>query len=390
MQESTPSTSPSKGYHRWRLVLGFIVLVLVAPYFIIPHYQWPDGSPFLGSHWYNPYEKLNDSSAWKKCNFHAHSKAWSGVTAGQNSDSVMDSVYAAMHYDVLGPSNYFSMRSAKTVVRDDSSVLRILPCYEHGYSIQKSHRIVVGADEVDWLDIITPQTVHIKQFIFQRLHARSELCIMAHPAFGRPSYTTDDAATLCDYDCMEVLNHYRRSTAHWDSALTHGRCVWIAADDDTHDVLNGSETGVRWTMVQSENTELRAICSAMKQGRAYGVEGRNGTTALGLQDLKLSSDTATVRFAGRPRFIRAISDGGRTVAEVKDNSSLSLGLNSDMHYLRFECADDSSHLFLNPIIRTESGLEHKKARINIVATTLYFLAFSALTAMLLFASRRRN
>ncbi len=362
------TTRAARRFRRTRRVLLSLLLLLSSPYFLIPHYSFPDRSGFEGQTWYNPY--ADSDSLTLQSNFHLHSHAWGGLTDGTLENHGIDSIYRSMGYDCVSLSNYFRIDTLHKPI--DAT---FIPCYEHGYSIQKSHRIVLGAHKVNWFDVVTPQTVHIKQFLFNLIKPNADVLVMAHPAFGRPSYTVEDASLLCNYNCMEVLNHYRNSLAHWDSALSAGRPVWIVGDDDSHNAANDHETGVRWTLIRTNSASRDSVCAALRRGSAFGVMGRHGRMALKVLDLRVVNDTLRLRCNMPYNQCRVITQGGIESQRDSIKSECSYALHHTDHYARLEIQTDEGTIYTNPVLLSNSIPVPLVASIDVVQTILWYLAY---------------
>ncbi|MDD8019323.1 MAG: hypothetical protein PHP42_13205, partial [Bacteroidota bacterium] len=200
-------------------------------------YDFPNPKPFSGDSIYNPYAHVQGT--WYKANFHAHTKAYSGLTYGTKSARYVIGKYKALDYDIINISDYFSMKNNSS----DSDLF--LDMYEHGLNIFKTHRLVIGAPSVDYFDFSFNFTLSNKQYVLHRLENECRLLAIAHPEF-EDGHTRNDVKYLSGYQCMEVLNHLRTSTAHWDSALSAGKPVWLIAGDDSHSSSSILECGRTW------------------------------------------------------------------------------------------------------------------------------------------------
>ena len=108
-------------------------------YLWTPVYDFPAALPFRGAHWYNPYATVAPAAHWLKANFHAHTRAWGGLTNGHQTAGEITNTYRALGYDVIGISNYH--RIDDTFAAESS----YMPSYEYGYSVRKTHRLAIGA-----------------------------------------------------------------------------------------------------------------------------------------------------------------------------------------------------------------------------------------------------
>ncbi|MCX7929698.1 MAG: hypothetical protein N2663_03125 [Chlorobi bacterium] len=365
------------------LLLAALVIILSFPYAATPVYDLVPLQPQAGSQWFNPYSSTD--STWLKANVHLHSYAWFGTTDGRrNSIAAIDSAYRALGYTVLALSNY---------QRIDSLGYRWphIPCYEHGYNIQKTHQLVLGARSVVWFDCLLPQSVFVKQWILDLLRPTAEVLIAAHPSFGRPSYRLSDMTLLSNYDCLEVFNHYRTSLAHWDSALSSGIIVWAVGNDDCHDVTREGETGVCLTVVAVPQHWIpQNLYQAYREGRTIAVRTRHAQLPVGVPHQRIAGDSLIVEAQSNADSIRFISDGGRTVAQAHNTNRASCFIDHRLHYIRAEIFSGETMYALNPIIRTANGqpARHRRLIENLPLTVLYRVLWVLIYANALITLRR--
>lgn len=350
--------------HRLRAVVtaaGGLLLLLVAGLYATPAlYDLPAATPFRGDRWYNPYAALPQApSRWLQGNFHAHSRAWGGVTEGDQTPADVVRAYRQLGYDLVALSNYHALPSP-----DDPGVF---PVYEHGWNVTKSHRLVIGAREIVWRDYPLGHHVQHQQDLIERLRADGAVVAIAHPAV-RNGHPVDAFRQLTGYEALEVLNHFLPpAEPHWDAALSSGRAAWILANDDSHDVRGIGETGVHWTLVHAASPSVDAVTDAIRAGRTIGVRGRQGRTALRFVSLTMHGDTMELRVLGPVDSVRVVGQSGRirfaarTDALPRQGDTLVVRTVArvDDGYLRAVVigAEESarpgapSALFLNPVVR---------------------------------------
>ncbi|MCB0806509.1 MAG: hypothetical protein KDC05_11980 [Bacteroidales bacterium] len=246
-------------------LIAFLLLIFTLKYITCPVYTFPGGTPFSGSKIYNPYENL-DPQSWHKGNFQVQSRAWAGITSGRgNSNEDIYTIYKNLGYDIIATSDYQRINRFK---ENDPSYV---PVYEHGYSIPKTHQVLIGAKEVIWKDYPFFQTIHNKQNILNKLRQTSELTFLAHPRL-RNGYLVEDMRLLSHYDGIEVLNNYRTSPVHWDAALSAGNYVTILSNDDAHDITNPNEIGHHCTLLNTADLTGESIKKALGDGNSIGVK----------------------------------------------------------------------------------------------------------------------
>jgi len=372
------------------LILMSALFIATLPYALFTNiYDFPQRKPFSGKTWHNPYQMLDlsDISAWKKSNFHGHTKAWGQLTDGHTEHDAFDSVYRALGYHSVGISNYQFIDS--TFKQKPGYV----PCYEHGYNVWKRHHVCIGAHSVTWLDFIFGQSIHHKQTMIDHIKPTVDVLAIAHPKF-RGSFDPEDFLLLAQYDCIEVLNHYRISDIQWDSALSAGYPAWIVGDDDTHNAKAEGETGVCWTMIHAPGkADQKELTQSLKHGRAFGVTGKRGHIELYPTMYTIEQDTSLfITLSDTAQKIEVIGQGGNIMRSDSLVTSLRYHLKETDTYIRLKIYGDSSILWMNPIMRG-NGNNGLKPTVNIVQTVAYRTAWFAgyvLVGLIIFRYRKKN
>lgn len=327
----------------------FALWLAVNQFFFCPRYHFNAPTPFQGPVIANPYESAQPSK-WIKCNFHAHAKAWSGVTNGHGTPRDVHNAYRDLGYGVHCVSNYHHIDS--TGQGEDG----YLPAYEHGYNILKTHQLVLGSKDVTWLDYIFPQTTDNKQHLLTVLSEPGSLVILNHPAL-REGYTPEDLALLTNYNCMEVLNPSVTSTREWDAALSAGRRAFIVGDDDIHDIISRDRLGVRCTFVNASRNSGREVINALKNGRSYGVivgENQQHADIPGLLGVTVRKDSVLIEMDKAAKEATLTGQNGRLLAKTQNSSGIIYRIRPGDHYARatFTYANGTT-IFLNPVYFTD-------------------------------------
>jgi hypothetical protein len=346
-----------------------LLLILISTEFFTGVFKFPKPKAFSGENWYNPYKNADFTvNAWKKANFHAHSKAWSGLTNGRNvSPAEVKKNYGFIGYDIMQISDYMKINPFADTLQS------YIPTYEHGYGITKNHHLCIGASKVDWIEFPLFQTLHHKQTIINKLRNNVEVLCIAHPMFNNAN-KPDDFNYLTNYDLVEVLNHYYNSAPCWDSALSSGHPVFIIANDDMHDLQGKDEFGVCATYINTQEVNRKNIVSALKSGNAYGVEftfsdnDNNDIKALRIKNtpyltgFSLSGDTLKVTMSDTSFKFRFIGQNGKHLkSSPKGKESYYLIKPKDT-YVRVEIYfADSSKIYLNPVFRYSGENPLKKS-----------------------------
>lgn len=340
-----------------QIALGGIALAVAVPYALCPTYDFPAPRSFAGARLYNPYAGADGE--WRKINLHAHSRAWSGLTAGRTTRAELLRRYAALGYDGAAVSNYEQL----------DTTAGGLAVYEQGYGIRKSHLLVVGARHVDWLDYPLVETVAAKQHRIELARRDGAMVIIAHPEL-RDGFTLDDMRRLCDYDAVEVASDFGDGERQWDAALSAGRLVWGVAGDDSHDADDPRKTGRAWTMVAANRVTTGAVADAIRSGSDYAVVGHNALADITLDSVTVHGDTVTVVVHGAPSSVRFIGSGSRVLATTP-SAAAKYVLPPNEPYVRAVVVSRTTRLLLNPIVRTSSS---RPAALSATKTEPHFAA----------------
>ncbi|KAA0993342.1 CehA/McbA family metallohydrolase domain-containing protein [Dyadobacter aurulentus] len=358
------------------LCCTWIFWLLISQYLLCARYQFPDPEPFEGPVVYNPYDSVSQQD-WVKCNFHAHARAWNGVTNGKGSASDIHSAYDSLKYGVHCVSNYHHIDTTNEEERT------YLPVYEHGYNTTKTHQLVLGSSNVQWLDYLLPQTVHNKQHVLDKLYEWKTVTVLNHPAI-RNGYTKNDLAQLGNYDCMEVLSPAATSTQEWDAALSAGRKVFVVGNDDTHDVISGNRLGKMCTFVNNPAKTGSGVLEALRAGRSYGVamgETQPIDSVPYLLYVKVEKDSVFIKVSDTAQKVSIYGQNGRTIKTARETDRIAFLFRRDDHYARAEFHfSNGTGIYLNPVFFTpRSGYRAVRPYVNPGETLLF--RFSGILAI---------
>lgn len=380
------------------LIAGLIVCAMALPYALAPVYQFAEPTPFSGPYLINPYQ-LMDSTAWRKYNFQVQSKAWLGLTNGRkNSNMLIDSMYRLLQFDYVATSDYQRINLHR------SNEPKYIPTYEHGYGFRKTHQVCIGASKVLWTDYPFFQRLSHKQHILNLLHDECALVALAHPHL-LGGYSLEDVKYLSNYQLMEVLNNLRISIDFWDTALSNGHKVYLLSNDDAHDVTNSNQVGRRFTMINAPNTDREEIVASLKNGLAYGFDFyrvddepwqdkiERSKKIPWLKKASLNGNRYTVMLSKPAHKIRFIGQHGRLLHEVEHWFEASYQISETDTYVRVEVLFyDSSVMYLNPVIRSETPEYKDKSLASVDGLSTFVLRVSSLLIFitLLLAGFRYN
>lgn len=379
------------------IILAFVAIVVAISLFR-PSYSFDEPKPFHGSYLHNPYKDMNPDN-WIQANFHAHTRQFGGLTNGRvNTNEMLDSAYSALGFDYIGISDYNKINYY------DSVNPSFIPTYEHGYGIFKIHQLCIGAEKVRRLDYFAFQNLSMKQHTLNRLAKQTRLAIPAHPSFVKKGYLVEDMKYLSNYKLMEVLNGFRISTAHWDTALSNGHLVYLIGNDDSHDVDDITYVGRRFTMINAMGNSSEQLIRALENGNAVGVDFSvisGETLEQKIQRIKkdlpyitrveLKGDTLLVS-ASKPFFkIRFIGQDGVELDAQKYKKTGIYVIKQDDNYVRAELYfNDWTRLYLNPITRHESSeiVKQRLDHINWAKTIILWIVY-VLVLLIVYKSIRR-
>ncbi len=367
-----------------RRALLALLLIAALPYFFSPIYSFPAPQPFAGPDIWNPYDGVD--STWLLANLHAHGASWAGLTNGQQSDDAVVQAYKQHGYDVAVISDYQRIAAFDGVPT--------LPAYEHGYNVTKTHQLVLGARDVEWLDFPLLQWTSQKQFVIDRLKAKADLVALVHPS-ARRAYTEDDLQHLTNYRLFEVVNGRFPADELWDAALSSGHFASAIGDDDTHDVSDPHRMAVAWTMIDAASTGTAALVDALARGHSYAVSATSGTSTRNdavLSGVDVAGGRLTVSIAGPPATFTFIRQNGDIRKTVDGATSAWYDIAPDDAYVRTEIRTPNILMYLNPVVRYDgTHLPAFSPRVDVGATWLVRLALAVacVAAMLLLGRRRR-
>ncbi len=348
-------------------------------------FDFAESKPFTGNSFYNPYTNW-DPDNQVKANFHAHSKAWLGLTNGANSDQELKSFYTKAGYKVAAISNY---HKAEDIASEN---LIDFPVYEHGYNILKSHRLALGTRKLSHLDYPFWQNRSHKQLLINNIKENDGLVALAHPNL-RSGYNYKDMALLEGYDFVEVLSNYANAISYWDEALKHGKAVWCMANDDSHSITN-QRTGEFYNVLSTDLITSSEIRKVLLEGNFVSVRKPEAELEIRLNQLKVNNDSLEYDFEGELDQLRVIADG-KTIQSHSKSAGV-IFLKDEYSYVRLEATKGEQVVLTNPVIRSKSRAkpwQESTVKVNGTLTffyRIYVLFFSVSILFLLFKKRVRK
>jgi hypothetical protein len=329
-------------------------------YFQTEIYDFSQPTSFSGKSWYNPYRNW-DSENLLKANFHAHAKAWGGVTNGGNTQKELENFYRNLHYGVAATSNYHSPQ------KPISKQLADFRVYEHGYNIFKSHKLALGVQKAIFLDFPFFQNTSHKQLIINKILNIGGLVAIAHPNF-HDGHSKEDLKKLRGYQFIEIRSRYANAVDYWDSALQSGHAVWCLANDDTHDLAK--EKAGRF-FNQLSLSSINDIRETLKSGQFVSVVSEEGMSLPVLKKITVNENKLDYEFSELTDTLFLVENGERIILPEAKGSIL---LKQTTNYIRFEAKNNDGILYTNPIFRNASETKLPKVSLptlNLFKTLLY-------------------
>jgi hypothetical protein len=357
-------------------------VLLALPYACAPIYRFPPPAAFSGHLLFNPYQDAKGT--WQRANFHAHGRAWLGLTSGRQSNQEVVDRYRALGYAVPGVSNYHQIAAQGGIAT--------IPAYEHGYNIGKHHQLAIGARRVDWLDFPIWQSLSHLQYIIDRVAGTSELVALVHPE-SRDAYGVGALQALTGYHLIEIVNGKFPHDDAWDAALSSGHAVWGIGNDDNHDLEDAERLGVAWTMIDAPSASTEDIVDALRVGRSYAVLRINAAAADTVLDtVTVAGHTLTATVTGEPSTFDFIGQDGVLRKTVEEARSASYAFEPGDTYIRVAIRAPRTTMYLNPVLRYDGTLPSQLATIDATQTAVLrsMYALAALAGVTIYRRSRRD
>ncbi|MGL4595593.1 MAG: hypothetical protein ACRCUY_12785 [Thermoguttaceae bacterium] len=392
--------------------LGIIAVLVVAQYLACPVYDFAPEKPFSGCHISNPYMNM-ENCVPIKANFHAHSKAFGGITDGKGDADEIVQYYIDHFYDIPALTNYQSICRYQPL--NDAM---FVPVYEHGYNIFKFHQVSIGAKKVVWQDYPFGMTRNNMQHILEVIRRESEVLVLAHPTFTKRLFRKD-FQQLSGYQLFDVTRGHQLQTEYWDMALSAGRLSFALASDDSHHIDNPHEyfKGCSIIFIKRQknpasdpNTKLVAdeIYDALRSGCGYAAlvswtkspEKRkeiHENLMFLLENVSLKGEQIDISLQKPAKFVRFIGQNGEVKQIDSEIKNASYIFKPNDSYIRTEIVFDTTFesevtLILNPFVRYEKSLTDYQNvnRINWKMSLLYWTGYCFFGIALLLVIRRRR
>ncbi len=324
------------------LFLVFVTALAIGQFGVHPTYDFPSPEPFHGDRWYNPY--ATPASMRLRACFHAHATGWGGTTNASNSNSEVHAAYRKLGYQVVGISNYQSIRPQV----DEDTVF--LPVYEHGFGLGQQHQTVIGAPGVLWFDYLFGQNLHQMQHVIDLLRDQGAFVIANHPNKSQ-GYSEEDLGLLSGVRGVEIRSRFAKAVEYWDAALTAGKPLWGFCSDDSHDLSRPWHIASGWVEIDVTEPTPDAVRDALELGRFTSIWAKSRGAPNGLRSLVIEGDVLKLSLVRKADWIRVVRNDGAISEIVRAKHELEIPLHPEDTYVRIHVNTANTDLFLNPVFR---------------------------------------
>lgn len=355
-------------------VAAFALAAIALQHATVPVHEFAPLTPFHGPEWSTPYREAPPD--WQRVNLHSHpERKWWGALDDASEQAIVDE-YERLGFAAVAITDYMGRRSPTP------GAATLLHGYEHGYGWRKWHQLCFGGDAVEWLDYPLYQGIDEKQHVLDRLAARHDFIVLAHPAL-LDAYSLDDMRALHGYDAIEILSPYADSVAHWDAALSAGRRVGAIATDDLHG-LSRRRCHTRYsTFVDAADRSSEALFAALRAGRMTCAVTCEEPPPFQLARHAIRAGRLEVTFTAPVDRIDFLGREGRLLQSTGPGCSASFELPADEPYVRVEATHREMRLLANAAVRTTGAAAPlAAASLQPVATVTRAAALLLLAALL--------
>lgn len=360
------------------------LVVILALFSVSPVYDFEKPCPFTGPDIFNPYSALDTTKAWKRANFHTHTRVESILNECEFWPDEVYDAYSRFGYDIVTFSNH----NALTVHPFDSTLQ--VNVYEHGYNLFKYHILVFGSGRVALFDPLLPILTSQRQWKIDMLNRDSDFIQLNHP-FRTNLTSRDDMECLTGYRLIELDSGVTTEQEYWDWGLSAGHYSFALANDDLHYPDRSDRIAVRCNWLCCDGADYNTLKSTLLSGCHYCMripDYGNGDWTVKyeknrqlpqISDIGLRADTAFVRLSRPAARIRATGQGGETLGTVENADSMFWKMRPDDSYVRFTAYyDDGAVIYTNAFARYDASKAdtpyvESVHSVNVLLTILYNL-----------------
>lgn len=381
-------------------ILSLFILVLLLGALVTevsPVYDYPVPQPFNGPDIYNPYRNFDSTQNWKRANFHTHTRVDGLLNECEFNPGETLEFYDKLGYEIVTFSNHNEITPHPL----DSTLF--VSVYEHGYNILKFHKLVFGADHVDYFDNLLPIFPFQKQFVIDRLAKKSDFIQLNHP-LRTGCFSKDELEKLEGFEIMELDSGKSTENEYWDWSLSAGHYSFGLANDDLHFPDLSYRIARRSNFIQTPSETYDDLKAILLEGNYYSM--RTPDYGDGDWNIKYESnrnlpkiisiglkpdEIIHIGFSEIADSIKFIGKDHKTLLLVKDAESAEYQMTDDDPYARIIAYFGRGEvIYTNPFARydrsrMDSPFRSPAHRINIPLTVLYNFILMLLCMADLFA-----
>lgn len=372
------------------LILIFILAVVGTSVSYV--YDFAPAEPFSGPDIYNPYHGLDSVTEWKKANFHTHTRVAGPLNECEYDPAQTYDAYDKLGYDIVTFSNHNQLT---THPFDTSLQVNV---YEHGYNLFKYHKLVFGADEVDYFDHLLPLFTFQKQFQIDHLAGNADFLQLNHP-LRTNFFSKNQLSQLEGFRIMELDSGCSTENEYWDWSLSGGHYSFGLANDDLHFPDRSNKIGVRGNFLSTPSGRYEDLKEVLLRGAYYSMripdygKGDWETKYSMHKDLPRISgigltpgDTVYIKISTRADSIKFIGQDHSILAIARDTTYASYHMTPTDPYARIIAyLPGGEVIYSNPFARYDASLSDTPYKEPMHTVNIPLTIFFNLLLLLLFA-----
>lgn len=371
-------------------------LALLAVFSVSPIYKFADTSAFSGPDIFNPYAGVDSNQVWKRANFHTHTKIKGPLNECPYWPETVYEDYKKLGYDILTFSNHNKLTEHPC---DTSLQVNV---YEHGYGLEKYHKLVFGSDKVKHFDHLLPVLASQRQWQMDYLGKDADFIQLNHP-YRTPGSTEKIMEKLTGYRIIELDSGVGTGQEYWDWALSTGHYSFALANDDNHNSKASSRTAVRANFLDAESGKYEDLKETLLSGAYYSmripdygdgdwsIKYAENADLPEIDEIGLRQDTLFVTLSEPADSIVVTGQGHTTLASDEFTDRIEYVIKGNDPYARVTAYfSDGAVIYTNAFARYDSSISRTpyieaEHTVNIPLTVLFNLFLAVVAAACIYA-----
>lgn len=355
-------------------------------------YDYPEQKPFAGPDIFNPYRFLDSVPNWKRANFHTHTRVEGPLNECKYTPAETDEAYRKFGYDIVTFSNHNELTK-----HPYDSTLQV-NVYEHGYNILKFHKLVFGANQVDYFDNLAPIFSFQKQFMLDKLAEQADFIQLNHPVrtFCLPK---SQMQQLEGYKITELDSGKTTENEFWDWSLSNGLYTFGLANDDLHYPDRSNKIARRSNFLSTPSATYDDLKNVLMTGSYYSM--RTPDYGNGDWEIKYESnrnlpmvktigldnnETVFMTVSQIADSLKVTGQDHKTLALTVDTDTIRYTMSAHDPYARITAYFPSGEvIYSNPFARYDASISDSPFRqpqhtVNVPLSILYLIVLLILCA----------